>query len=101
MCERGTHKPRFIRFLKALPNSCDHVLMLVVWKLDQELNRGAGIGKREAYIVSRRNFRVATGTDRRLRAFEKLLSMTTNTRIMPGIIGNVRKVPDFFPVVGG
>ena len=75
--------------------------MFVVWKLNQELARGGRVAKGEAHIVSRRNLRVAARADHRLRSLEKLRTMATNTRIMPGIVGNVRKVPHFFPVVGG
>jgi hypothetical protein len=44
---------------------------------------------------------VANRTDYRLGSFKKLWAMTTNTRVMTGIIGNVGKVPHFFPVVSG
>ena len=78
----------------------NYVLVFVVRKFDQELAFACGIAKGETRVVTRRNFRVAIRTNSRLRAFEKLDAMTTDTGIVTGKICDVGKVLNLFPVIG-
>ena len=72
--------------------------MLVVRKLDQKLAGSRWVTKRETHIVLRRYLRVATGTNDRLRTFEKLRTMTANAGSVTGKVCNVGKVSYLFPV---
>ena len=69
----------------------DYVLVLVVRKLDIELQLRRRVSKRETSIVARRRLRVTHRTDRRACAFEKLRPVTAHTRVMAGIIVDVGK----------
>ena len=84
---------------RGISQSRDHVLMLIVWKLDQKLARRRGVAKRKPGIVFRRHLRIATGTNYGFSTFEELLAMTTYTGVMSGKVSNVGKVSNLFPVV--
>lgn len=71
---------------------CDYVLMFVMRKLNRELQSRSGIAKRESSFVTRRSLFVTDGTDRRPRAAEELRPVTTHTRIVIGIVDDVRKL---------
>ena len=79
----------------------DHVLMFVVGKLDHELKWDTRITKGKPNIASRRDGRVADGTNYRPRSLEKLRAMAAHAGVMTGIIGYVGKVPYLFPVFCG
>ena len=70
---------------------CDHVLMLVVRKLDVELQLRRRVSKRETNIIARRRLRVTHRTDRRSGTLEKLRPVTAHARAMAGVIGDVGK----------
>src|SRR6478672_120595 len=84
---------------QSLEDSRDYVLMLVMWKLDQELAFAGRIAKSKARNVAWRDLRVTVRTNGGLGAFEELGAMTTDARIMTRKICNVRVVTNFFPVV--
>ena len=69
----------------------DHILMPIVWKLDSKLKLLCRIAKRVTRVITRRSLRVTDGTDRRPRTAEELRAMTTHTRIMAWVIGDVWK----------
>lgn len=70
---------------------CNCILMFVVRKLDVELQLRSGIPKRVTRFIARGGLRMTHRTDRRLRTAEELRTVTTHTRVMIGVIGNVRK----------
>jgi len=107
LCEKGsTNKARHFVQSAGRPCSSDHVLMLVVRKLDRELPfvfwlRGlAGairVAENEAPVFTRGGAHMTHRANSRTRAGErlvreKLLSMTTNTGIMIWKVSHVRKV---------
>ena len=69
----------------------DHVLVLVVRKLDRELKLRRRIAKRVTRLIARRRLRVTHGTDRRPRAAEELRPVTTHARIVARIIVDIRE----------
>src|SRR5258705_738347 len=98
--ERSPHERQILIDNQTTEDSRDHVLMLIVWKLNQKLAGNGRIAKRETGVVPRRYLRVAVTTNYRSRAFEKMLTMTTHAGIMTGKVCNVGKLPDLFPVSG-
>src|SRR3989442_10276768 len=74
--------------------------MLVMWKLDHELSPAQRISKCKPRLIPRRNFGVTNRTNDRLSAFEKLRTMTTYTRVMVRIVGDVRVISNLSPVAG-
>src|SRR5436190_24110702 len=79
---------------------CDHVLMLVVRKLDLKLATSRWIAKRKPNVIARRDFGVAIAADYRLRALEELSAMTAHARIVTGKVCYIRKATNFLPVRG-
>ena len=73
------------------PQHRNHVLVLVVRKLDPELQLRRGISESKPRVITRRSLRVTHRADRRLRATEELRSMTTDASIMARIIIDIRK----------
>jgi len=73
--------------------------MLVMRKFNCELAQHVRLGEGKALIVARRDFSMADSTDLRTRAFEKLLAVTTHTRLMTRVIRNVGKVLDLLPIL--
>lgn len=67
----------------------DHVLMLIVWKLDRELSPWIRLSKRKSCLIPRRRFRMTDRTDLRSRAAEKLPAMTAHTRLVIRVIAGV------------
>jgi hypothetical protein len=76
----GTKKPR------------DHVLVLVVRKLDRELQSCRGVSKCVTNCFPRSGLFVTDGTDLRPRASEELTPVTTNTCVMVRKIYDVRNL---------
>jgi len=85
---------------RASKNPGDDVLVFIVRKLNHKLAGGGRFTKYETCVVPWRYLRVATAANCRLRAFEKLLPMTTHTGSMTGKICSVGKLPYLFPVSG-
>ena len=75
----------------------NHVLMLVVWKLDRELQFRLRFAKRIANIITRRRLRMANRTDLRARAFEKLRPMTIHAGRVVGIVDDIGKLRPVLP----
>lgn len=67
----------------------DHVLMLIVWKLDRELSPWIRLSKRKSRVITRRRFRMTDRTDLRSGAAEKLPAMTAHTRLVIRVIAGV------------
>jgi len=84
----------------AVENLRDHVLVFVVWKLNDKLALTGRIAKTETRIVTWGNPGVTYGTDWGFGAFEKLRTMATYTRVVSGIVRNVRKAAYLFPIAG-
>src|SRR6266850_4271514 len=99
-CERSMHKSRPLFYWRSAKELRDHVLMLVMWKLDQKLSAARRISKSKLHLIPRRNFGMTNRTNCRLGSFEKLPAMTTQTRVMVRIIGDVRVVSHLSPVTG-
>src|SRR5688572_25954132 len=81
--------------------SRNHVLVLVMRKLNQKLARRLRIAKSKTHIVPRRDLRMTNRADDGFRASEKLRPVTTDTRVVSRIIGNVGKLSHLFPVLSG
>ena len=79
----------------------DHVLVLVVWKLDRELKLCGGIAKRVTHIIAWRCLRVTHRTDWRPRAAEELRPVTAHARVVTGVIRDVGKLYLVARVAGG
>ena len=73
------------------PQHRDHVLVLVVRKLDRELQFYRRIPERKPRVIPRRGLRMAHGADRRLGAAKELRPMTAYARIVTRIILDIRK----------
>jgi hypothetical protein len=71
----------------------DHVLMLVVWKLDIELQLRRRIAECVTHIIAWRSLRMTHRTNWRPRTTEELWAVTTHARIVAGVIGDIGK-PD-------
>ena len=69
----------------------NRILMPVMRKLDRELPFYSRISEREPCCITRRRLRMTHGTDRRSRAAEELRSMTAHTRIVTGVILDIRE----------
>ena len=74
--------------------------MFIVRELNFELTTAGRVAEREPDIVSRRDFRMADGTDRRFRSSEKLLAMAADAGIVIGIVGNIWILAHFAPIAG-
>ena len=74
--------------------------MLVVRKLNGELLRALWIPKFPTFIITGRGLSMTVGADDWLDAFEELPAMATNTGVVIGKVGNVRKASEFGPVCG-
>jgi hypothetical protein len=73
------------------PQHRNHVLVLIVRKLDLELQFCRRIPERKPRLIARRGLRMAHGADRGLGAAEELRPMTTYASIVAGIILDIRK----------
>ena len=73
------------------PQHRDHVLVLIVRKLDRELQLQRRIPKRISRLIARRRLRVTHRADRRPGAAEELRSMTTHACIVTRVILDIRK----------
>ena len=76
----------------------DHILVSVVRKFDRKLKFPRGVSKRKPRFVARRRLRVTDRTDRRPRTAEELRPVTAYTRIVAGIIRDVRERRYFGPI---
>ena|SRR5215813_5441696 len=92
---------RAARHARSIHDRSDHILMLVVRKSDSELTRLERIAKREATAVSWRRFCMTVRADGRLRALKKLRAMASDTRIVIGIVGDIRIAARLYPVRAG
>ena len=97
---RDLYKGRGRIELILLPGARNHILMLVMWKLDPKLPRAVRLTKAETSIVARRDFCVTVRADDRTCALEKLSTMTADTCIVIRIVGYVGKLSDFLPIPG-
>ncbi len=78
----------------------NHILVLVVRKLDSELLGPGRIAKAQARIVARRSLRMADSADDGLSAFEELRAMAAHAGVVIGKVGNIGKISDLLPVRG-
>src|SRR5687767_12745264 len=78
----------------------DHVLMLVVRKLDHELAIAQRVSKRKSRLIPGRDFGMTNRTNGRPGSFEKLRTMTTYTRIVIGIVRDIGIASRCPPVTG-
>ena len=76
----------------------NHILMLIVRKLDRELVWSGRISKFQSRRIARRRSLVTARTNNRPIAPEELWTMTANARIVVRKVSNVGKVADLLPV---
>lgn len=96
--ERDLYKDRGRIELILLPGARNHILMLVMWKLDPKLRRAVRLTKAETSFVARRDFCVTVRADDGTWTFEKLSTMTADTCIVIRIVSYVGKLSDFLPI---
>ena len=100
---RGSQKGNSDQLTRTWPRgqTGDHILVLIVGKLDGELLWPVRIAKTETRVIARRNLCMTDSANDGLGSFKKLCAVTANARVVTGKVRHVRKLSDLLPIGSG